>query len=197
MKRLRCKKVVICPELYYNRRYSKEDHNGRRQAHSKTDDREKIMKKTIAAILCVLLISVLAAGCGAKPRGSGGEEAKALRSELAGNWSQITEDGTPSLPEMGIPSGYVFYQDGTGLDTFWNMSFHYTVEDDNLHIAYDDSLGEEWDYRYEIKGDKLTLTRLDNDAITMVYQRETEETTIEETTAAAPPTEDTPPAEEW
>lgn len=155
-----------------------------------------MMKKKIAAIICVLLVSALAAGCGAKPQGSGSVEAKAIRSELAGNWSQITEDGTPSLPEMGIPSGYVFYQDGTGMDTFWNMSFHYSVEEEKLHIAYDDSLGEEWDYRYEIKGDKLTLTRLDNDAITMIYQRETEPETIEETTTVAPPIEETPPAEE-
>lgn len=134
--------------------------------------KKKMMKKTIAAMICMLLIAGLAAGCGAKPPGSGNEEAKVLRSELAGSWSQITEDGTPSLPEMGIPSGYVFYQDGTGLDTFWDMTFRYTVEDGRLHIDYDESLGEDWDYLYEIEDDVLRLTRADDDAITMIYQRE-------------------------
>ena len=130
------------------------------------------MKKLISAIICVVLCLGLLAGCGsATPSGSGNEEA-ALRGPLIGTWNQITDDGSPSLPEMGIPSGYIFNADGTGLDTFWNMSFTYQTDGEKLHIAYDDSLGEDWDYTYVIEGNVLTLTRVDDDAITMLYEKE-------------------------
>ena len=141
------------------------------------------MTKIISFIICLILCGGLIAGCGGPaPGGSGNDEAARLKNEISGTWNQITEDGTPSLPEMGIPSGYVFYQDGTGLDTFWDMPFHYTIGSEKLHIAYDDSLGEDWDYEYSIEGDVLTLTRVDDDALTMLYQREPEEEpeTVEE-----------------
>ena len=141
------------------------------------------MKKLISAIICVVLCLGLLAGCGsAAPSGSGNEEA-ALRGPLIGTWNQITDDGSPSLPEMGIPSAYIFNADGTGLDTFWNMSFTYQTDGEKLHIAYDDSLGEDWDYSYVIEGDVLTLTRVDDDAITMLYEKELpeeESETVEE-----------------
>lgn len=131
------------------------------------------MKKIITAILCLILCAGLLAGCGSgAPSGSGNEEALRLREPLVGTWNQITDDGTPSLPEMGIPSAYIFNLDGTGMDTFWNMSFTYTTDGEKLHIAYDDSLGEDWDYEYMIEGDVLTMTRVDDDAITMLYQKE-------------------------
>lgn len=141
------------------------------------------MKKLISAIICAVLCLGLLAGCGsAAPSGSGNEEA-ALREPLVGTWNQITDDGSPSLPEMGIPSAYVFNADGTGLDTFWNMSFTYQTDGEKIHIAYDDSLGEDWDYAYTISGNTLTLTRVDDDAITMLYEKEVpeeESETVEE-----------------
>ncbi len=140
------------------------------------------MKKVVSAILCLILCIGLLAGCGsAAPSGSGNDETLNIRQPLVGTWNQITDDGTPSLPEMGIPSAYIFNIDGTGLDTFWNMSFVYTIDGDKLHIAYDDSLGEDWDYEYVIEGNVLSLTREDDDAITMLYEKEVPE---EETSAA-------------
>ena len=128
------------------------------------------MKKLSSAIICIVLCLGLLAGCGsAAPSGSGNEEA-ALREPLIGTWNQITDDGSPSLPEMGIPSAYIFNADGTGLDTFWNMSFVYTTDGEKLHIAYDDNLGEDWDYTYTIDKNVLSLTRVDDDAITMLYE---------------------------
>lgn len=138
------------------------------------------MKKIFAAILCLIISCGLLAGCGQQePAGSGNEEAQALRLELNGSWSQITEDGSPSLPDMGIPSGYVFYLDGTGIDTFWDMTFVYSTDGETLHIAYDDSIGEDWDYFYAIEGDVLTLTRADDDAITLLYQKVPENESLE------------------
>ncbi len=118
----------------------------------------------------------LLAGCGAKePQGSGNKETEVLKQELTGEWSQITNDGTPSLPDIGIPSGYVFYLDGTGVDTFWNMTFTYTIDAEKLHISYDEKIAEACDYSYSIEGDTLTLTREGDDAVTMIYQKVKEE----------------------
>ena len=143
------------------------------------------MKKITAIFLCLILCIGILAACGQnkQPDGSGNAEAQALRQELSGTWNQITEDGSPSLPDMGIPSGYIFYLDGTGVDTFWDMTFVYTSDGEKLHIAYDDNLGEDWDYTYTIEGDRLTLTRVDDDAITMIYQKESEEATEAESAA--------------
>ena len=134
-------------------------------------------KRTIfSVIICVLVCLGLLAGCGENaPQGSGNKDANALKLELNGTWNQITDDGTPSLPDLGIPSGYIFYLDGTGVDTFWDMTFSYTIDEGSLHIAYDDKLGDALDYTYTIEGDTLTLTRVDDEAITMLYQREKEQ----------------------
>ena len=131
------------------------------------------MKKAVPFITGMLLCVALLAACGSKqPQGSGTENAMVYREQLVGTWNQISDDGSPSLPDMGIPSAYVFNIDGTGLDTFWDMSFKYTADGEILHIAYDNSLGEDWDYQYVIEGDVITMTRMDDDAITMRYQKE-------------------------
>lgn len=142
------------------------------------------MRKVIPIIICVLLCVGLLTACGSKqPEGSGNMDAMAYREQLVGTWNQISDDGSPSLPDMGIPSAYVFNIDGTGLDTFWNMSFKYTADGEILHISYDDSLGEDWDYKYVIEGDVISMTRMDDDAITMRYQKEKPEEESETTTA--------------
>lgn len=147
------------------------------------------MKRLIIVILGMILCIGLFAGCGKQePTGSGNSQARELRKELSGSWIQISGDEGPSLPEMGIPSGYVFYLDGTGIDTFWDMTFTYSADGEKMHIAYDDSIGEDWDYLYTIEGDRLTMTRVDDGAISMVYQREKEteaETESEAETEAA------------
>ena len=127
-------------------------------------------------MICLVVCLGLLAGCGGPvPAGSGSANMQDLKMELTGTWNQITDDGSPSLPDIGIPSGYVFYLDGTGVDTFWDMTFTYTIDSEKLHIAYDNKLGESWDYSYLIDGDVLTLTRMDDGAVTMMYQREAEE----------------------
>lgn len=161
-------RVVINYAVYYN---------SRKLSGKGTGTPEGIMKKTIIAILCLIMGISLLAGCGQKKtQGSGNEEAQAVRSELSGVWNQISEDGSPSLTDVGIPSGYQFYLDGTGVDTFWDLTFTYSTDGDKMHIAYDDSIAEDVDYIYEIEGDRLTMTRVDDNAITMVYQKEAEET---------------------
>lgn len=140
------------------------------------------MKKTVSVILCVLVCVGLLAACGSRqPEGSGNQSTMTYREQLVGTWNQISEDGSPSLPDMGIPSAYIFNIDGTGLDTFWDMTFKYTADGEILHISYDDSLGEDWDYQYVIEGDVITMTRVDDDAVTMWYQKEKPEEETETT----------------
>lgn len=156
------------------------------------------MKKYIAAIITAALCIGILAGCGAKnPTGSGNTEADQIRADLAGTWVQITDDGSVSLEEMGIPSGYVFYVDGTGLDTFWNMTFSYTIDGDIMHISYDESIGEDTDYKFILEGDVLSMTRTTEDAITMLYQRELaqQETPAEEVPSEEASSEETPAEE--
>lgn len=137
------------------------------------------MKKKLLTILIFAAISGFAlTGCGGpKPEtGSASVDTSVVKMQLVGTWKQITEDGSPSLDDLGIPSGYIFYVDGTGKDLFWDMEFTYTVTGSNLHITYKDTLGEDTDYIFELSGDILYLTRAgDEEAVTMLYQKEATE----------------------
>ena len=125
-----------------------------------------------------------------------------LDPDLAGTWKQITEDGSASLEDIGIPSGYVFNEDGTGEDLFWALTFTYQTDNGILYLDYDDVTCDDSDYTYSIDDDVITMTRNAKDAMTMLYRREAEELPTEEetTTAPAPPAEEVPeevPEEEY
>lgn len=138
------------------------------------------MKKLVTAAICITMSAILLAGCSGGRGKKTDADDEAAKARLVGEWEQISEDGSPSLPEMGIPSGYIFEQDNTGLDTFWDLSFRYTVSGDTIHIAYDDSIADETDYEYTIKDGVLTMTRTNDDAIAMVYKKLPEEDKLPE-----------------
>lgn len=127
------------------------------------------MKRLIIGLICIMTAALLLTACGTKKNAT--EEDAASKAKLVGEWEQISEDGSPSLPEMGIPSGYVFNADNTGLDTFWDLTFKYTVTEDTLHIIYDDRIADETDYEYIIEDDVLTMTRTSEDAVSMMYEK--------------------------
>ena len=101
------------------------------------------LKKFIAALLVALLCIACLAGCKK-------EEPKPTYNDNAiwGTWSEDFFD-----------SGYIFNDDGTGFDTFWNLSFTYTADGERLCLIYDDELWGESDYSYTISGNTLTMIR--------------------------------------
>ena len=127
--------------------------------------------KMAAILVCALLLSVVLTACGEE----GPSENAVLDENLFGTWNQITEDGTPSLDDLGIPSGYVFGEDGKGTDLFWDVTFKYVTEDGIIYIDYDDVTCDDTSYTYVIQEDKVTMTRTADDALTMIYQKEAEE----------------------
>ncbi len=124
--------------------------------------------KKISTFVCALLFSLGLTACGEK----GPTENAVLDENLFGTWNQITEDGTPSLEDLGIPSGYVFEEDGKGTDLFWDVTFKYVTEDGVIYIDYDDVTCDDTSYNYYIEGDIIQMTRTAEDALTMFYQKE-------------------------
>lgn len=129
------------------------------------------MKKAAVIFVCLIAGIAILAGCSKGP----GKDA-VLDEAIFGTWNQITEDGSASLEDLGIPAGYTFNEDGTGVDLFWALSFTYQTDQGILYLDYDDVSCDDSDYTYTIDGDVITMTRNAKDAITMLYQKEVPET---------------------
>lgn len=129
------------------------------------------MKKAAILFACIIGSIAILAGCKKGP----GKDA-VLDPEIFGTWNQITEDGSASLEDLGIPSGYTFNEDGTGTDLFWALSFTYQTDQGILYLDYDDVSCDDSDYTYSIDGNVITMTRNAKDAITMMYQKDVPET---------------------
>lgn len=135
------------------------------------------MKKGARFLISLIIGVFLLTACG-----KGGPSKNAvLDPEIFGTWRQITEDGSASLEDLGIPSGYIFREDGTGEDLFWALSFTYQTDKGVLYLDYDDASCDDSDYTYSIDGDVITMTRNAKDAVTMLYQKEPAETPPEGT----------------
>lgn len=135
------------------------------------------MKKGARFLISLIIGVFLLTACG-----KGGPSKNAvLDPEIFGTWRQITEDGSASLEDLGIPSGYIFREDGTGEDLFWALSFTYQTDKGVLYLDYDDASCDDSDYTYSIDGDVITMTRNAKDAVTMLYQKKPAETPPEGT----------------
>jgi len=53
---------------------------------------------------------------------------------IIGNWEYTDYD---EAPNAYYDAGYCFYEDGTGLDTYWNQTFSYTTDGNLLTIVFD------------------------------------------------------------
>ncbi len=130
------------------------------------------MRKGILFVISLIIGIFLLTACGK----SGPSKDAVLDPEIFGTWKQITEDGSASLEDLGIPSGYVFHEDGTGEDLFWALAFTYQTDKGILYIDYEDVTCDDSDYTYSIEGDVITMQRNAKDSITMLYQKEPVET---------------------
>ena len=130
------------------------------------------MRRGTLFIISLIVGIFLLTACGK----NGPSKDAVLDPDIFGTWKQITEDGSASLEDIGIPSGYVFHEDGTGEDLFWALAFTYQTDKGSLYIDYEDASCDDSDYTYSIDGDVITMTRNAKDAITMLYRREPVET---------------------
>ena len=129
------------------------------------------MKRFLAIILCAILALTMLCACGAKEPEPEKENDKAV----IGTWQEYYFD-----------SGYVFNADGTGTDTFWDLTFTYTAYDGKITLIYDDELWGASQYDYVISGNVLSMTRIDTDgAETFEYTKVTETPTTAPTEAPA------------
>ncbi len=108
------------------------------------------MKKIIAVMACVLLSAVLLCSCGSEEPKE--ETTAANDAAVVGTWTEEFFD-----------SGFIFNADGTGTDTFWDLTFTYTAVEGNLMLIYDTELYGASNYTYSVSGNQLTMTRIDTE----------------------------------
>ena len=76
------------------------------------------MRRGTLFIISLIVGIFLLTACGK----NGPSKDAVLDPDIFGTWKQITEDGSASLEDIGIPSGYVFNEDGTGEDHYPNKA---------------------------------------------------------------------------
>jgi len=125
------------------------------------------MKRRLSAfavviILCVLGISALSlTGCGAaKQEEETTPEVQENDAAVVGTWGEDAFD-----------SGYTFNSDGTGRDTFWDLSFTYTANAGTMTITYDDNTYGVDKYSYSVDESSLSMTRQGGDGKAFTYTK--------------------------
>lgn len=131
------------------------------------------MKKTFLSIALIIILILSFCACGksdsAKDTTSEQKETpasdtpSAIDSALIGNWQESIFD-----------SGFIFNADGTGTDTFWDLTFTYSCDNGEILIVYDTDLYGASKYNYAVTGDSLSMTRIDEEeASSFTYIRST------------------------
>jgi len=116
------------------------------------------MKKISALLICVLAAAMIFCACGKK---NSEPEIKENDPAVVGTWAEDFFD-----------SGYVFNNDSTGMDTFWNLSFTYTAYDGVITITYDSDMYGIAAYDYTISGDVLSMIRQDDRTDAFEYKKQ-------------------------
>lgn len=127
------------------------------------------MKRFLALMLGLALCIGVLSGCGSKE-----EVVIEDDTEVIGTWSEDFFD-----------SGYIFNEDLTGTDTFWDLTFTYTAQEGIITITYDDEIWGSVSYEYVVNGEYLTMTRISEvesgeDVSSYTYTKVTEEETEED-----------------
>ena len=136
------------------------------------------MRKNLAIIICICLCTVCLGACGksnesaietaaAGGAGTSTESISAESAETTAASAAASSDIDISLigdwQESIFDSGFIFNEDGTGTDTFWDLTFTYSCENGEVLIVYDsDSYGAS-KYTYSVSGDTLSMTRIDEE----------------------------------
>ena len=95
------------------------------------------MRRGTLFIISLIVGIFLLTACGK----NGPSKDAVLDPDIFGTWKQITEDGSASLEDIGIPSGYVFNEDGTGEDLFWALAFTYQTDNETSYTAFINDYG--------------------------------------------------------
>lgn len=114
------------------------------------------MKKIFSVLLIITLVAMLAACSKKVPE----EETVPNDSEIMGTWTESYWD-----------SGYIFNEDGTGKDIFWDQEFTYTAIDGKLTITFTDGTYADKVFTYSISEGSLTLTKEGEDGGTFSYTK--------------------------
>ena len=118
------------------------------------------MRKLAVIMISLILCAAFFTGCGASKKEEETAPARENDPAVLGTWSEDYFD-----------SGYTFNEDGTGRDTFWDLSFTYTAYDGVITIAYDDETYGVDKYSYIIEDSSLTMTRQADDGKSFTYTR--------------------------
>ena len=114
------------------------------------------MKKILLTAICLMMLSLALCGCakdedGSQDQNQSTDDTSSLMSALEGCWQEDAFD-----------SGYIFKADGTGTDTFWDLTFTYSIsKDGTLSLDYDSEQYGISNYTFTVSGDELTMTRID------------------------------------
>lgn len=101
------------------------------------------MKKLALSISILIIVLAGLTACNAGKAATPPED---LDSALFGTWI-----------EDYFQSGYIFNEDGTGEDTFWDLPFTYTAKDGLISVKYDDEMWGIANYSYVLEEDTLSL----------------------------------------
>ena len=122
------------------------------------------MRKRLSAIVATIILCVsalLLVGCSApKQEEETTPPVQDNDGAVVGTWGEDAFD-----------SGYTFNSDGTGRDTFWDLSFTYSAHDGTMTITYDDDTYGVDRYSYSVDESSLSMTRQGGDGKAFTYTK--------------------------
>ena len=124
------------------------------------------MKKLSLILISIMLSCMLLCSC-----------SKEAASEESTSYDVVQMESDTSIigtwAESIFDSGYIFESDGTGEDTFWELTFTYTADGSTLVITYDSDIYGIATYEYSVDGSTLSMTRIaeDEETSTFEYQK--------------------------
>ena len=125
----------------------------------------EFMKKLLLILISTILSCILFYGCSSDTVSRESDEEETTQS---GNDSSIVGIWSESI----FDSGYIFESDGTGEDTFWELTFTYTADGGKLVIIYDSDTYGTVSYEYSVNGDILFMKRIAEDEETSTFEYE-------------------------
>lgn len=122
------------------------------------------MKRLLLVLVSIILSCIFFCGCSSDMvSGESGSEEETAQS---GNDSSIVGIWSESI----FDSGYIFESDGTGEDTFWELTFTYTADGSTIVIIYDSDSYGTVSYEYSVNGDTLSMKRISEDEETSTFE---------------------------